>query len=294
MYEPHQLQALTAAVAEGTFEAAARALHVTPSAISQRIRALETATGRVLLVRTKPVRATASGEVVLRLARQTALLAAETAAELGESDGPTTLTVAVSADALATWVLPALAPLAGEVCFHLLREDEAWTSELLRGGSAVAAITAEARPVPGCVVSPLGSMRYRPMASPAFAARWFPDGADADALARAPVVVFDRVDRLQHDWLRRRAGPDADPPSHMVPSSADFAAAVRLGLGWGMVMELQLDDDPALPLVELVPGETVEVPLFWQQWRLRTSSLDRLAAAVTGAAREALSGAGPA
>jgi LysR family transcriptional regulator (chromosome initiation inhibitor) len=137
-------------------------------------------------------------------------------------------------------------------------------------------------------------MRYRPMASPAFAARWFPDGADADALARAPVVVFDRVDRLQHDWLRRRAGPDADPPSHMVPSSADFAAAVRLGLGWGMVMELQLDDDPALPLVELVPGETVEVPLFWQQWRLRTTSLDRLAAAVTGAAREALSGAGPA
>lgn len=288
MYEPHQLEALTAAVAEGTFEAAARTLHVTPSAISQRVRALETATGRVLLVRSKPVRATASGEVLLRLARQTALLHAETAVELGTADGPTTLSVAVSADALATWVLPALAPLAAEIRFHLLREDEAWTSELLRGGAAVAAITAESRPVAGCVVTPLGAMRYRPMASPAFAERWFPDGPTPATLARAPVVVFDRVDRLQHDWLRRRAGVDADPPSHMVPSTADFARAVALGLGWGMVLELQLEADPGHALVELVPGDVVEVPLFWQQWRLRTPSLDRLAGAVTAAARAAL------
>jgi LysR family transcriptional regulator (chromosome initiation inhibitor) len=288
MYDPQQLAALAAAVGEGTFEAAARALHVTPSAISQRIRALETATGRVLLVRTKPVRATPSGETVLRLARQTELLAAETAAELGAADGPTTLAVAVSADALATWVLPALAPLAPETCFHLLREDESWTSELLRGGAAVAAITAEARPVAGCVVTPLGPMRYRPMASPAFVERWFPGGPTPEALARAPVVVFDRVDRLQHDWLRRRAGADAAPPTHMVPSSADFARAVRLGLGWGMVMELQLRDEPELPLRELVPGEAVEVPLYWQQWRMRTPALDRLADAVVRAAREAL------
>jgi LysR family transcriptional regulator (chromosome initiation inhibitor) len=291
MYEPHQLQALTAAVAEGTFEAAARALHVTPSAISQRVRALETATGRVLLVRSKPVRATSSGEVLLRLARQTALLSAETAAELGEADGPTTLTVAVSADALATWVLPALAPLAADTCFHLLREDESWTSELLRGGAAVAAVTAESRPVAGCVVTPLGSMRYRPMAAPAFAARWFPDGATAEALHRAPVVVFDRVDRLQHDWLRRRTGADADPPSHLVPSTADYTRAVELGLGWGMVPELLATPDdgrPAPSLVEIDPGEVVAVPLFWQQWRLRTPALDRLAAAVTTAAREAL------
>jgi LysR family transcriptional regulator (chromosome initiation inhibitor) len=74
----------------------------------------------------------------------------------------------------------------------------------------------------------------------------------------------------------------------MVPSSADFARAVRLGLGWGMVMELQLRDEPELPLRELVPGEAVEVPLYWQQWRMRTPALDRLADAVVRAAREAL------
>ena len=56
-----QLRALDATVREGTLEAAARALHVTPSAISQRLRALEVATGRILLVRTKPVQVTESG-----------------------------------------------------------------------------------------------------------------------------------------------------------------------------------------------------------------------------------------
>jgi LysR family transcriptional regulator (chromosome initiation inhibitor) len=289
MYDPHQLAALSAAVAEGTFERAARALHVTPSAISQRVRALETATGRVLLVRSKPIRPTASGAAVLRLARQVELLSTDTAAELGTASGPAALTIAVSADALATWVLPALAPLAGDTCFRLLREDEARTSALLRDGAAVAAITAEAEPVAGCTVRPLGRMRYRPAASADFAARWFPDGPTAEALARAPVVTFDAEDRLQHRWLVERAGRDAAPPAHRVPSTADFASAVALGLGWGMLMDPQLEDPAAsAALVVLDPDATVEVPLFWQQWRLRTVALDRTADAVVAAARAVL------
>ena len=99
--DPAQLRALDATVREGTLEAAARALHVTPSAISQRLRALEIATGRILLVRTKPVRATESGQAVLRLARQVALLSADTARELGGErppDRPTSLPIAVNAD----------------------------------------------------------------------------------------------------------------------------------------------------------------------------------------------------
>ena len=117
-----QLQALSAAVAEGTFEAAARALHVTPSAISQRLRALEVATGRILLVRTKPVQVTDSGQVVLRLARQLDLFTADVARELGGDSSPAqvpTLPLAVNADSMATLLLPALAPLAGEVCLDL-------------------------------------------------------------------------------------------------------------------------------------------------------------------------------
>jgi LysR family transcriptional regulator, chromosome initiation inhibitor len=283
-----QLRTLRAVVEQGTLDAAAATLHVTPSAVSQRLRALETAAGRVLLVRSKPARPTAAGEAVLRLARQVELLAADTTAELagGDEATPAALGVAVNADSLATWFLPALAPLAGEVAVQLHREDEANTARLLRAGAVVAAITVDPAPVAGCAVTALGAMRYRPMASPAFARRWFPEGPTPEALARAPMMVFDRDDAMQHDYLAIRA-PGADPPQTMVPSSSDFVVAIGLGLGWGMVADLQRATAPEL--VELEPGFTTDVSLHLQRWRLRTAALDRLAEAIVAGARERLS-----
>ena len=283
-FDVDQLRTLQAVVEHGTLDAAAASLHVTPSAVSQRLRALETAAGRVLLVRSRPVRATEAGEAVLRLARQVELLAADTARELGDA-GPATLGLAVNADSLATWFLPAIAPLAGDVAVQLHREDEANTARLLRAGAVVAAITTDPAPVAGCSATALGAMRYRPMASPDFARRWFPDGMTPEALARAPVMVFDRDDAMQHDHLERQA-PQADPPRTTVPSSCDFVAAIGLGFGWGMVADLQR---PAAPdLVELDPPTPVDGPLHLQRWRLRTPSLDRLADAIVAGARERL------
>jgi LysR family transcriptional regulator (chromosome initiation inhibitor) len=279
-----QLQALDATVRAGTLDGAARALHVTPSAISQRLKALETATGRVLLVRSKPVQVTDSGQAVLRLARQVALLAADATRELELEHGPVTLPIAVNADSMATWVLPALAPLAGEFAFDLHREDQEHTAALLRDGRVTAAVTADADPVPGCTVTRLGGMRYRPMATAAYVDRWFGTGVTTAALSRAPVVVFDRRDDLQHGYLRRR-GVDPVPPVHHVPASADYVAAVRLGLGWGMVPRQQ---EPPGELVALDPDGAVDVVLHWQQWKLRSPSLDRVAHAVRTAARTAL------
>ncbi|MCZ2838655.1 LysR family transcriptional regulator ArgP [Modestobacter sp. VKM Ac-2985] len=281
-----QLRALEATVRTGTLDAAAGALHVTPSAISQRIKALETTTGRVLLVRSRPVQPTESGQALLRLARQIDLLTADATRELdGAGHGRVSLPIAVNADSLATWVLPALAPLAGELVLDLHRADQAHTSALLRSGTVMAAVTGDAAPVPGCSATRLGSMRYRPMAAPAFARRWFADGGTAESLARAPVVVFDRSDDLQHAHLRARGVDPAQPPMHFVPSSADFLTAVRLGMGWGMVPDLQ---DTEGGLVVLDPAGAVDVVLHWQQWRLRSPSLDRVADAVLAAARRVL------
>jgi LysR family transcriptional regulator (chromosome initiation inhibitor) len=281
-----QLRALSATVSAGSLDAAARALSVTPSAVSQRLKALEKATGRVLLVRSRPVQVTASGQALLRLARQVELLAADTVRELGggAAEEPVTLPIAVNADSMATWVLPALAPLAGECSFDLHREDQERTSALLREGTVMAAVTADATPVPGCTVTRLGAMRYRPMATAAYAQRWLPGGPTADALARAPVVVFDRGDELQHRYLRSR-GVAGQPPQHHVPASWDYVEAVRLGLGWGMVPDAQL---PEGELVELDPDGAIDVLLYWQQWRLRSPALDRVAEAVLAAARAAL------
>lgn len=293
-WDTGQLAALSAVAATGSFEAAAERLRITPSGVSQRLRALESATGRVLLVRSRPVRPTPSGEVVLRLARQVEAVAAQTAAELGAGDGGLPVVgVAVGADALTGWVLAAVAPLAGDLRLDLRREDESRTSELLRAGEVMAAVTSDGSPVPGCTTSRLGRMRYRPMASPALAERHFPEGLTARALGAAPVVVFDRSDRLQHDFAARRARRPVDPPAHHVPGSTAFLEAVRAGMGWGMLPDLQSAGGRADgSLVDLAPGRSprdwADVVLHWQQWRLRSPALDAVAGAVRAAATTAL------
>src|SRR5260370_12015985 len=185
-----QLDALSAAVAEGTFEAAARYLHITPSAVSQRIKALETAVGRVLLTRTKPIHPTSPGQTLLRVARPLRTIRAEAAHELGTGppDLKAVIPVAVNADSLATWFLPALAAVEPPCVFDLHRSDQDQTAELLRDGTVMAAVTTPAEPVPGCTVQRLGRMRYRPRAAPRFAATRFPHGPTGAALAQAPIV----------------------------------------------------------------------------------------------------------
>ena len=284
-----QLRALQAAVDTGTLDAAARALHVTPSAVSQRLKALEQATGHVLLVRSRPVRVTDPGRAVLRLAREVALLTSDAVRELAPSGERVVLPVAVNADSLATWLLPALAGLDDDLLLDLRRADQDATAELLRDGSVLAAVTAAARPVPGCTSTRLGVLRYRPAAVPRFAQRWFPDGPTAAALARAPVVHYDREDDLQRGWLRRRTRGRADPPAHHVPSTEGFVLAVLAGLGWGMLSELQLEDPALRDAVVLLDAEAVvDVELHWQRWKVRSSSLERLTEVVLAGARTAL------
>ncbi|PJJ72613.1 LysR family transcriptional regulator (chromosome initiation inhibitor) [Diaminobutyricimonas aerilata] len=277
---PEQLRALAAIADEGSFEAAAARLGVTPSAVSQRMRALETEVGRVVVRRSRPVQLTDAGRLLVRHARQLALLDAELAAAIGPSGARPRVTVVVNADSLATWALDAFTPLDG-VSVELLREDQAHSLEPLRDGTAMAAITSEATPVAGCTSEPLGVMRYRPLATPAFAERWFADGR---GLADAPIVVFDRKDDLQDLHLRRRRVDPALPPRSYVPSSHDFLRAVELGMGWGMLPDEQSAEALAAGRLVRIDGDRhLDVALHWQQWRLRSAPLDAVAAAVRAA-----------
>lgn len=285
---------LAVVATEGTIEAAARVLHLTPSAVSQRIRTLEEQLGRVLLVRSKPVRPTAAGAAIVRLGRQLDLLEREALGELARTDDgearPVSMALAVNADSLGTWFLTALARAAQRhaVVFDLHRDDQDFTAELLESGTVMAAVTSRARPVGGCVVRPLGTMRYEPFATPEFVARWFPDGQHPQAFAVAPVVDFDRRDDLQTQFLHSRGALDARPPRHYVPSSADFATAIALGLGWGLLPPQQSAPLLAEKRIVRLDGGPIGVPLYWQQWNLRSTLLTAIATEVARAAHEAL------
>lgn len=288
-----QVHTLLAVADEGTFDAAAHALHVTPSAVSQRIKALEQRTGRVLVQRSKPARLTESGAVLVRFARQLDRLAQDTQAELGMTGTgePTTLSIAVNSDSLATWFLPALArvPDALRIRFDLHREDQDYTTELLRAGRVMAAVTSSPEPVQGCTVRRLGRMRYRAMASPDFVAKWL-GGPLRQSIAAAPVIVFDRRDDLQDKFVRKLTRHNSTSPiRHYFPATDVFAEAVLHGLGWGMVTDTQADELAADgSLVDLDPAHPVDVPLYWQQWKLDSPALSAVADAVVQAAAESL------
>jgi LysR family transcriptional regulator (chromosome initiation inhibitor) len=285
--QPEQALTLLAIITEGTFDAAAQRLHLTPSAVSQRVRALELAVGRPVLQRVRPVELTPSGEAVVRFARQLELLSSDLSDQLEpESEGGAPrITLVVNGDSLHTWALPGLVATAEQVRLTILREDQDHSLDIVRRGTAHGAITANGTPVPGCTSRALGTMRYRPVCTPDFAAQWFPDGVTAKALGVAPVVVYDEKDDLQDRYLRRHRRGTLDPPRHYVPATHEFGRAIQLGLGWGMLPDLQLEQLESGSLTPLAPAAHLDVPLYWQQWRLTTIALDRVAAAIIEAAR---------
>lgn len=259
--------------------------------MSQRIKSLEQHVGQVLLRRTRPVSATAAGEVVMRLARQVARLEQDTSEELGlgaDTGSYATIPLVVNADSMSTWMLRALArmPVRYRALFELHREDEFHSTDLLRDGTVMAAVTSVPEPVQGCTSEKLGAMRYHAMASVDFAERWFPEGMAPTELREAPMLTFDRKDDMQDRFVRKRTRRRLNPPRNYVPGALEFVEAARLGLGWAMLPDAMVAD--TTDLVSLAPDDPIAVPLYWQRWRLDSPVLDALTDAVRRTAREVL------
>jgi LysR family transcriptional regulator (chromosome initiation inhibitor) len=290
--DPRRSAAFLAAIDAGSLEAAAVQLNITPSAVSQRITALEQDMGTPLLVRSRPCRPTAPGTRLLQYLRRSTLLESEFLAEMTGDPGPARITLAVNNDTLATWLLPVLAPILidEQLLVEFILDNQGHTFSLLEGGHAVACISGEPAPMRGCSASALGVMRYRLVASPAFARRWFPDGITRATAQLAPLMVFDRKDAMQSSFLLTQFGlPEGAYPFHYVPASDPFVQAVRLGMGYGMLPQEQCAALLATgELVDLAPATAHDVPLYWHAWRIQPPRLERMGAALLKAARGVL------
>ena len=292
MLDYAHLSALAAVVRTGSFERAAEQLNVTPSAVSQRVKLLEERIGAVLIVRGQPCLATEAGQRLCQHVEQVALLESslrQSLPGLEPESHPVTLRIAVNADSLATWFIPAMAKTEGFL-FDLVVDDQDHSADWLRRGEVVAAVTSHGKPIQGCNCYPLGSLSYLATASPEYVERWLPDGLNRHSAARAPCFVFNRKDQLQAIWLRRALGVDVRPPIHWLPSSQAFVDAALAGLGWGMNLEAMVQDQiRAGRLVALEPAEPLDVPLYWQQSRIVGPLLADVTRAVLTTARAMLS-----
>ncbi len=291
------LRAVAMVVQTGSFEKAALALHVTPSAISQRVKQLEERLGAVLILRGNPCTATEKGEWVCRHMEHVGMLESELFSQLpallssDEVSSRVTLHIATNADSLGTWFLKAVSAFTHQSGFllNVAVDDQDHTAEWLQRGRVLAAVTSLEKPVQGCRVTPLGFLRYHATASPAFIDRYFPKGVAETELAQAPALTFNQKDRLQQQWISQVFGASIVHPTHWLPSTQSFVDAALLGMGWGMNPALLVRNYLAEGrLVELVAGTPLDVPLFWQVNRLAADRLKSLTDAVVEVARREL------
>lgn len=266
------LAALAAVVREGTFEAAARSLNITQSAVSQRIKALEEKTGAVLVVRGRPCVATEYGHRLIRHIEQVQVLEIDLAKSLhsvasDHEPRPAALRIAVNNDSLATW-FPGVIQRAGaqlNLNLDIMGEDQQDTAELLKNGDALAVVTSEGTPLQGCRRIVLGAMDYLTVATPAFIRAHFTQGVTPETVAKAPCLFYNRKDMLPEHWLLDAFGSSFKLIGHRLPSFAGYLACIRNGTGWGLMPRKTIRDwlDDGT-VQELIPGSSVTLALYWQ------------------------------
>jgi LysR family transcriptional regulator (chromosome initiation inhibitor) len=287
------LAVLDAVASQGSFEKAALALGISQSAVSQRIKALEDASGRLLIVRGQPAVPTGLGQRLVSHHRNVKLMEAALDIDLGNKVSMPEIALAVDAASLATWFPLSLQPLLSpprcqlkvqqasqELALHLVQEGSVF-------GCIAAAQEHPDQHANGPDITPLGRMRYVCVATPVFAGHWFGDGFAAEAVRLAPAVVSDQdmMARFLHETLGI-AGPY---PHHAMPLSAATTECIYGSLSYGLMPLAQISAALADErLVDLAPGRYIDVALNWHAWNLDTPFTRALTEQVVGTARRQL------
>ena len=288
------IAALDAVITKRSFERAADQLCITQSAVSQRIRQLEKQLGQPLLVRSQPPQPTSTGQRLLALFRRVQLLEQEAMPEL-QPDREShflPLALAINADTVATWLIPALTPVLKELLIELdfRIADESRTLDLLRKGEVLGAVSTEPSPVTGCIADRLGRIEYVCVASPEFIERYFPNGVDRASLMKAPATAFDHFDDMHQRYLEMHFDlPPGEVPCHIVGTSEAFVSLAKAGVAYGMIPDLMIRDALASgELVELLPDIRHNRVLFWHRWALESDTMKKVSAKLIDYAQEQL------
>jgi LysR family transcriptional regulator (chromosome initiation inhibitor) len=294
MFDYKLIEALAMVAREGGFDKAARALYLTQSAVSQRVKLLEELTGQVLIARTTPPQATSAGRKLLKHYLQVKRLEDDLMGEIGNpaSKGFASIAVGINADSLAIWLLDAIQSFLFEerVLLDIRVDDQEQTHRLLKDGEVMGCISTQEQPMQGCRIEYMGRMNYRMMAAPGFAARCFPNGLTIEEVRRAPALIFDRKDDLHHKLLHQALEEvPASIPTHYVPSVEKYAEFIALGLAYGMLPDQQSTSLVRTgQIVDLSPDCHVPVKLYWHCWSLKSKLLSKFTQQLTFRAKTLL------
>lgn len=297
MFDYAHLDALLAVEREGSFEGAAKALGVTSSAISQRIRLLEERIGAVVVNRQAPIKPTQVGVELCRHAELVSILEekivnSNDCKPSADDHRKPVIKIVVNDDSLSSWFMEVLKNEAAQEAsfmFDVSIADQDYSIDELKLGSVLAAISINKTPVQGFGSRYLGMHVYRATTSSAYMERYFPDGVTLEALKQAPSLRYSAQDDLQQQWIMQNFNQPIIHDTHILPSSPGFVNACLGGVAWGMNPALMVDEYIASgELVELIPGATLNKPLYWHCSRMVADPLKKFSQHVVDVAEKYL------
>ncbi|EPZ49683.1 transcriptional regulator, ArgP family [Bacteriovorax sp. BAL6_X] len=266
MIDYQALRALQLVIELQSFELASKALGISQPAVSQRIQSFESYVGSKLLVRMAPYTATKSGEEYLNLLRKVMSLEAEI---IHNKQIRPIIKLAINRDSLDLYFLEALGnkDLASKITLQIIADDQDNTLNYLKSGQVDMCISSSEKSLPSHNSIFLGSMKYSLVCSKGFYKEFFKDGVNKTTLANAPLVVFDKYDKVQHKYLKDNFGIDSFTRINNLPSVSSFKKAVTSGFGYGLLPYMDIEKElKSQKLIQMNPSMDFNIPLYLHHW----------------------------
>lgn len=274
----NSLLALKAVVEQGSFIKGAAAMEVTQSAISQRIKALESIVGGPVINRGPKISLTDAGEYLLNHLDQVFDLEQKLAEKIPQLDlKQSPIRIAVNADSLATWWFKNIAGLSKDlnIRFDIISADQDQALSKMANGEVIACLCSNEDSLSGARAIKAKTMNYRMYATQAFIDKHFSNSSFNKSVAEAPAVIYDRHDKL-HDRYLAAAGYNGAYPYHKVPSVEGIAQAIINGLGYGLLADEQAEAlSTSSDLINIKNNFFIEVDLYWHYWRNSSGLLEK-------------------
>ncbi len=286
------IEALYTVIETQNFELAAKKLLITQSAISQRIKGLESYYGEPILIRTLPYCATPLGTKLISLFKKIALLEDDFKREVGASTKKPQISIALNRDSLETWFLNLMEQdeIFKKIALEIVSDDQELTLNYLKSGRVSACISTSAKEIQSGKAHFLGYMEYALVATPSFIQVHFANREPKIALQSAPAIQFDINDHLHKRYLEMFFGiKESETPFHIVPSVDGFKKFALLGYGYALIPIIDIKKElQHKQLIEIFPDQRWKMPLYWHHWDVQSSIYRNLNSAIIDYAKTQL------
>lgn len=294
MLDYKSIEALHAVIELQSFEAAAKKLHITQSAVSQRIKNLETYYGETILIRIQPYKPTELGKFLIGHFKRVCLLEDTLEQQMQSKATKLHIAIALNRDSLETWFLDLInkIDLCQDILLEIIADDQDLTLDYFKKGLVSACLSTSSKEITGSNVTFLGNMEYLLVASPQFIKHYFPHQNSTKKqiqyLLEAPALKFDKNDVLHEHYLEKFFNLHKPELNYqIIPSVRGFKQYALLGYGYGLIPKIDIIQElKEKKLIQLYNDKILKVPLFWHSWKVTSKVYQKFNANVIRYAKD--------